>query len=278
MVDDRSPAPLVVLLLGLGVMVAGVGLAFGVAGPTDSDGDGLSDERERALGTDPTDPDTDGDRLPDGWEVRNETDEGVPLPGADPLHRDLYVQVSYGTGIDPLTDAERAGMRRRFAAMALDNPDGEPGVRLHVGVTRRLDRRVRLDGTESRERLLERLYTDATMGERRCVYHHLVLGQILDEDTLGYGDTPGYLSVVDGTRVASDDDGDGEGASRVDYAVHELLHNVAGELDDGSYHTTGGWLSHRVDDAGWARELSPVTRRSLADGFAPGRSTSVCGE
>lgn len=64
----------------------------------------------------------------------------------------------------------------------------------------------------------------------------------------------------------------------VDYAVHELLHDVAGELDDGSSHTTGGWLSHRVDDDGWARELSPATRRSLADDFAPGRSPTVCWE
>lgn len=275
MADDRSPAPLLVLVLGLVVLVAGVALALGAVGPTDSDGDGLSDARERALGTDPEDPDTDGDRLPDGWEVRNETDDGAALPGADPLHRDLYVQVGYGTGIDPLTATERGRLRRLFAGMRLDNPGGESGVRLHLVQGPGLDRTVRLNGSESREALLGRLYTDDTMGDRRCVYQHLVFGRILDEETLGYGDTPGYLSVVDGARVGT---ADADAAGRVDYAVHELLHNVAGELDDGSYHTESGWLSHGVDDPGWARTLSPVTRRSLADGFVPGRSPAVCGE
>ncbi|HEY7642596.1 MAG TPA: PKD domain-containing protein [Steroidobacteraceae bacterium] len=37
--------------------------------PVDSDGDGLTDDEERALGTDPNDPDTDDDTLPDGDEV-----------------------------------------------------------------------------------------------------------------------------------------------------------------------------------------------------------------
>lgn len=35
----------------------------------DSDADGLSDEREAEIGTDPSNPDTDGDHLPDGREV-----------------------------------------------------------------------------------------------------------------------------------------------------------------------------------------------------------------
>ncbi|HPQ94677.1 MAG: hypothetical protein KDI44_04100 [Thiothrix sp.] len=35
----------------------------------DSDGDGLSDAEEASLGTDPNNPDTDGDGLPDGLEV-----------------------------------------------------------------------------------------------------------------------------------------------------------------------------------------------------------------
>ncbi len=38
----------------------------GGGGPTDSDGDGLSDRRESALGQDPFNPDTDGDGILDG--------------------------------------------------------------------------------------------------------------------------------------------------------------------------------------------------------------------
>ncbi len=40
--------------------------AVGGGAPTDSDGDGLSDERESALGQDPFNPDTDGDGILDG--------------------------------------------------------------------------------------------------------------------------------------------------------------------------------------------------------------------
>ena len=35
----------------------------------DYDGDGLNNHGEYQLGTDPTNPDTDSDQLPDGWEV-----------------------------------------------------------------------------------------------------------------------------------------------------------------------------------------------------------------
>ena len=40
-------------------------------GATDTDGDGLPDRRERALGTDPKNQDTDGDGLPDGTDDAN---------------------------------------------------------------------------------------------------------------------------------------------------------------------------------------------------------------
>lgn len=44
----------------------------------DTDGDGLSDAAESALGTRPDDPDTDGDGLPDGWEFLRGSDPRIP--------------------------------------------------------------------------------------------------------------------------------------------------------------------------------------------------------
>jgi len=125
----------------------------------------------------------------------------------------------------------------------------------------------------SRAALLSRLYSEDLLGDRRCVYHHLVLGRTTDESVLGYGDTPGYLAVVDGTRTANT-----AGATRSDYAVHELLHNVVGQFDDGDYHTDGGWLSHGLESPGWERALDERTRRVLADGFANRRSPAACGD
>lgn len=43
---------------------------------TDSDADGLTDTQENCLGTDPFNPDTDGDQIPDGIEVRGFDDHG----------------------------------------------------------------------------------------------------------------------------------------------------------------------------------------------------------
>ncbi len=51
-----------------------------VATPTDSDADGLTDTQEGLLGTDPNNPDTDGDGLTDGDEVN--------VHGTDPLVTD----------------------------------------------------------------------------------------------------------------------------------------------------------------------------------------------
>ncbi|HEY1013940.1 MAG TPA: hypothetical protein VGE07_14610 [Herpetosiphonaceae bacterium] len=52
--------------------VAGAYLIDSVSAATyrpDSDGDGLPDETEIIIGTDPMDPDTDRDGMPDGWEI-----------------------------------------------------------------------------------------------------------------------------------------------------------------------------------------------------------------
>lgn len=55
----------------------------------DADEDGLSDTFEQRTPLDPRDPDTDGDGLPDGSEVYNTKQ----FPGADPLSKDVYVEL-----------------------------------------------------------------------------------------------------------------------------------------------------------------------------------------
>ncbi|WP_246856136.1 Ig-like domain-containing protein [Nocardioides xinjiangensis] len=92
-----------------------------VAGPGDTDGDGLPDQQEVTIGTDPNDPDTDNDGLSDGQEVNtthtdpldaDSDDDGltdgaeVNVHGTDPNDRD--------TDGDGITDGrEVAGVRIR---------------------------------------------------------------------------------------------------------------------------------------------------------------------
>lgn len=79
------------------------------AGDLDSDGDGLSDEEERHIKTDPFNPDTDGDKLTDWEEVR--------VYGTDPLNPDSdYDGLTDGAEVhvyktDPLNpDTDRGGV------------------------------------------------------------------------------------------------------------------------------------------------------------------------
>jgi outer membrane protein OmpA-like peptidoglycan-associated protein len=66
-----SPGPDMVFLAGVSLSI-GVGAHDAIG--RDSDGDGLSDEREAELGTDPLRADTDRDGIPDGIEVATGTD------------------------------------------------------------------------------------------------------------------------------------------------------------------------------------------------------------
>lgn len=80
-----------------------------VAGPLDSDGDGLLDAYELQIGTDPFNPDTDGDRLQDGEEVnRYKTDPKNPDTDYDGLTDGEEVK-KYST--DPLVrDTDKGGV------------------------------------------------------------------------------------------------------------------------------------------------------------------------
>ncbi|MDL1892158.1 OmpA family protein [Sphingobacteriales bacterium CHB3] len=70
-----------------GTLRAGVNVYFGSSDSDDDDNDGLTNAQERMLGTDPDNPDTDGDGLKDGEEVRRyKTDPLNPDTDGDGLN------------------------------------------------------------------------------------------------------------------------------------------------------------------------------------------------
>lgn len=249
----------------------------------DRDNDGLDDATERRLGTDPADADTDGDRLLDGAEHRNESDSGAALPGADPLHKDLYVQVVYGRGVAPLDDAERNDLREIWASMDVANPDGEPGVRIHVDDDPphggSLDRNVTAptfeNGSEDDDGLLSAAYERHVPGDRQCVYHLGLFTDSYELGSAGRGQTPGHSTVVHTDAI--DFEWYGTHPFRLRALTHELLHNVVGDLagPDGSYsHTETGWLAHgeyRENASEYAatyeRLSAPTAEKLSSEGF-----------
>lgn len=81
--------------------------------------------------------DSDGDGLPDDWEATGDLNgdgiEDLPLPqmGADPLHKDLFIQVDAQPG-RRIPDAALQMVVRAFGEAPVSNPDLTPGITLHV--------------------------------------------------------------------------------------------------------------------------------------------------
>ena len=84
--------------------------------------------------------DSDGDGLLDDWEIHGVTVNGVfidlPAMGANPNHKDLFVELDWRVGFPPQR-AEVLKWKEAFANAPVDaggipNPDGLPGITLHV--------------------------------------------------------------------------------------------------------------------------------------------------
>src|SRR3989339_201254 len=95
------------------LLTFGIGLTYYILGETDYDGDGLTNDRERELGTDPHNPDTDGDGLKDGEEVndyhtnpKNPDTDGDGLTDYDEPMKYKTSNVKADTDADGVNDGE----------------------------------------------------------------------------------------------------------------------------------------------------------------------------
>jgi hypothetical protein len=119
----------------------GLGIDGDLADGRDNDGDGLGNSFETVRDPllDPNKKDTDGDGLSDGVEVMGVTELGaraalkLPFYGADPLAKDLFVEVDWlacTSGCDPILGADTYRMTgtEAMAAAALYAPQ----IRVHI--------------------------------------------------------------------------------------------------------------------------------------------------
>jgi hypothetical protein len=85
------------------------------------------------------DKDTDGDGLLDSWEKEGidsdyDGDIDLVLEGADWQHKDIFVEVDYMQGHEPM-DAAMEDVKAAFSRAPnalVDNPDNKDGVKLHI--------------------------------------------------------------------------------------------------------------------------------------------------
>lgn len=201
--------------------------------------------------------DRDDDGLPDAWERAGETPDGATLSGASPDHKDLYVQVEYATNVERLSESQRRELREVWARMPVSNPDGSPGITLHLDDEAPRGGRLNESGMVAARSERDAFYTESRLGPRQCVYHQVVYGRVEMGDLAGIASMPGYSVVVDGSLQP---DYAGNVSFRTALTTHELLHNVAGRVD-GRPHTDSGWLAGGPDD----EFLSEATARDLTE-------------
>jgi len=232
--------------------------------PIDTDRDGLLDSEEDANGngvfepllgeTDPNNPDTDGDALLDGWEVRGlNGDKTIPSVGdtpdldlhalgANPLHDDVFVEVDFMDGFEP-DDSSLHKVIIAFANAPVSNEDEIDGITLHIQKDEQIpfgsfwtfqennwpefeNAKKQFNGTS-----LERMHPNAEsiLKARSLAYHYSIfintINPIPDGPATGYGEIFGNDFVVSLGLLHSDT------KLQANTFMHELGHNLS--LDHG---------------------------------------------
>ena len=141
-------------------------------GMADSDNDGLYDAEEVALGTDPFNADTDGDALPDGWEVNGHDFIDLKGLGADPLRKDIFIEVDYMPGFKP-DDGAIETVVDSFANAPVSNPDGSTGITLHVDIDDQVPMDADLNPVWADFDVIKNAYFSS---KRAAIFHYCIFG------------------------------------------------------------------------------------------------------
>lgn len=228
-----------ILLLGVGLTVPG-GLAGVDLGSTDTDNDGLSDEIEE----------------------NGETNGGYPLPNANPEQKDVFIRIYVADSVEPLSQQEKKNLKRIWGNMPVSNPDNTTGINAHITQVE-MSRSIasNLSPEELRE-FEEDIYERRIPDAAQCSVYAVILADTPGGSIhSGLGRTPGYVSIVDGTEVNRYGT---EFTVRTTVITHELLHNIVGEFEDGSAHTSEGWLNGAPETHGTNFFMSNKTATRLS--------------
>jgi hypothetical protein len=100
----------------------------------DSDGDSICDTAELRYGTNPNNPDSDGDSLSDAAEIYGYDGVDLEYFGANPLRKDVLVEIDYYSGLWPEPEAIKIVVEA-FAAAPVTNQDGSTGINLALDIS-----------------------------------------------------------------------------------------------------------------------------------------------
>lgn len=212
----------------------------GISADRDTDDDGLTDKEEASLGTDLSNPDTDGDGLLDGWEASTTNQYNLRELGASPLHKDIFVQMDYMVredainGLGPNLNVIRK-IEEAFASSPVQNPDGKPGIFIHLIPGTQVEYREDLSSDYADFRDFKSKYFDKN---REPFFHYMIWGYGYDRgSSSGYSyNIPGADFIVTLGRWNGGKGGTDE--QKIGTFIHELGHNLGlhhGCSDDINY-------------------------------------------
>jgi hypothetical protein len=203
----------------------------------DSDNDGLTDAEELALGTDPHNPDTDGDGLLDGWEVHGVNGIDLRAMGASPLHKDLFVQMDFmerssaTNGLGP-NSVVLSGITAAFAAAPVQNPDGRPGIAIHLVTGNKVDFQDDLNPVQDAFAAIKKKSFDV---KRAPVFHYMIWANAYDGGT----SSGNSLAIPNSDFVVTlgrwNNNAGGTNDQKIGTFIHELGHDLGlrhGSVDD----------------------------------------------
>jgi hypothetical protein len=187
--------------------------------------------------------------------------------GTDPMQKTVLLAVNYTSGTKPLSEGDRSFLKAKFEELKVVNPDGTTGVNLHIVEEWNSSGNAAVDPTTLQRNAIQ--YLAGRTPAEPCRHHYLLVGAPSGR-RWGVANTAGWVSIVKSDTT-------GFSGSREDVIVHELLHNLVGNLDtsrsgvrpDGS-HTNSGWLQP-VAEMGGPSSLHSASREKLNEyGFANG--------